>query len=85
MQTQFAWISDLNTYQRSKFQPKQMSYEGDMIFQRWQLNSASKQVSWRNKSKLHSEASKPTSKFLYQQLSSSKSELEDFMQSYFSF
>jgi hypothetical protein len=34
MQTQFAWIPDLNTYQRSKFQPKQMSYEGDMIFQR---------------------------------------------------
>jgi hypothetical protein len=73
------------TYQRSNFQPKNMSYEGDIIFQRGQLNSASKQVSWRNESKLHSEASKPTSKFLYQQFSSSKSELEDFMQGYFSF
>jgi hypothetical protein len=62
-----------------------MSYESDMIFQRWQLNSASKQVSWRKESKLHSEASKPTSKFLYQQFSSSKSDLEDFMQDYFSF
>jgi len=62
-----------------------MSYESDMIFQRWQLNSASKQVSWRKESKLHSEASKPTSKFLYQQFSSSKSDLEDFMQGYFSF
>ena len=56
-----------------------------MIFQRWQLNSASKQVSWRNESKLHSEASKPTSKFLYQQFSSSKSELEDFMQVFITF
>jgi hypothetical protein len=62
-----------------------MSYEGDMSFQRWQLNSANKQVSWRNESKLHSETSKPTSKFLYQQFSSSKSELEDFMQGYFFF
>jgi len=34
MQTQFAWIHDLNTYQLSKFHPKQMSDEGDMIFQR---------------------------------------------------
>jgi hypothetical protein len=64
---------------------KKMSYEGDMIFQRWQLNYASKQVSWRNESKLHSEASKPISKFLFQQFSSSKSKLEDFMQDYFSF
>jgi hypothetical protein len=73
------------TFWPFKFQPKTMSYEGDMFFQRWQLNSASKQVSWRNKSKLHSKASKPTSKFLYQQFSSSKSELDDFMQDYFSF
>jgi hypothetical protein len=34
---------------------------------------------------LRSEASKPTSKFLFQQFSSSKSKLEDFMQGYFSF
>ena len=66
------WIPDSKTYQRSKFQPKTMSYEGDMIFQRWQLNSISKQVSWRNESKLRSEASKPISKFLFQQFSSSK-------------
>jgi len=85
LQTQFSWIPNSKTYPRSKFQPKKISYEGDMSFQRWQLNSASKQVSWRNKSKLHSEASKLTSKFLYQQFSSSKSELEDFMQGYFSF
>jgi hypothetical protein len=85
MQTQFSWIPNSNTYPRSEFQPQKMSYEGDMIFQRWQLNSASKQVSWRNESKLHPEASKPTSKFLYQQFSSSKSELEYFMQGYFSF
>jgi hypothetical protein len=85
MQTQFGWIPNSKTYQRSKFQKQMMSYEGDMIFQRWQLNSASKQISWRNKSKLHSEASKPTSKFLYHQFSSSKSAIEDFMQGYFSF
>jgi len=85
MQTQFSWIPNSKTYPKSKFQQKTMSYEGDKSFQRWQLNSASKQVSWRNESKLHSEASKPTSKFLYQQFSSSKSELEYFMQGYFSF
>jgi hypothetical protein len=79
------WIHDSNFYKRSKFQPKPISYEGDMIFQRWHLNSASKQVSWRNESKLRSEASKPISKFLFQQFSSSKSNLEDFMQGYFSF
>ena len=85
MQTQFSWIPYSNFYKRSQFKIKKMSYEGDMIFQRWQLNSANKQVSWRNESKLHSEASKSTSKFLYQQFSSSKSELEDFMQGYFFF
>jgi len=62
-----------------------MSFAGDMIFQRWQLNSASKQVSWRNMSKLRFEASKPASKFLFQQFSSSKSKLEDLMQGYFFF
>ena len=78
-----SWLKVLST---SKFQPqKMMLYEGDMIFQRWQLNSASKQVSWRNESKLQSEASKPISKILFQQFSSSKSKLEDFMQGYFSF
>jgi hypothetical protein len=59
MQTQLFWIPDSNGYKRSKFQPKMMSYEGDMILKRWQLNSAGKQVSWRNESKLHPEASKP--------------------------
>jgi hypothetical protein len=77
--------SDSKTYQCSNIQPKTMSYEGDMIFQKWQLNSASKEDSWRNESKLRSEASKPISKFLFQQFSSSKSKLEDFMQGYFSF
>jgi hypothetical protein len=57
----------------------------EIIFQRWQLNSASKQVSWRNESKLRSEASKLTSKFLFQKFSSSKSKIEDFMQGYFFF
>jgi hypothetical protein len=85
MQTQLSWIPNSNTYPHSKFLPKKMSYEGYKSFQRWQLNSASKQVSWRNESKLHSKAFKPTSKFLYQKFSSSKSELEDFMQGYFSF
>jgi hypothetical protein len=85
MQTQLFWISDLKSYQRSNFQPKKMSYEGDINFQRWQLNSASKHVSWRNMSKLRFEASKPASKFLFQQFSSSKSKLEDLMQGYFSF
>ena len=28
------WIHDSKVYKRSKFQPKTMSYEGDMIFQR---------------------------------------------------
>jgi len=81
--TQFCWIPDAKRYRRSKFQPKTMSYEGDMIFQRWQLNSANKQVSWRNESKLCFEASKPISKFLFKQFSSSKSKLVDFMQGYF--
>jgi len=85
MQTKFFWIHDSKFYKHSKVQPQKISYEGDMIFQRWHLNSASKQVSWRNKSKLRSEASKPISKFLFQQFSSSKSKLEDFMQGYFSF
>jgi len=34
MQTQFSWIPNSNTYPRSTGQPKKMSYEGDMIFQR---------------------------------------------------
>jgi hypothetical protein len=85
MQTQLFWIPDSNFYKQSKFQPKKMSYEGDMSFQRWQLNFASKQVSWRNEPKLRSEASKLISKFLFQQFSSSKSKLEDLMQGYFSF
>jgi hypothetical protein len=45
MQTQFFWITDSKAYKRSKVQPEMMSREGDMIFQRRQLNSASKQVS----------------------------------------
>jgi len=77
-----SWLKGL---WNSKFQPKKMSCEGDMSFQRWQLNSASKQVSWRNEFKLCSKASKPISKFLFQQFSSSKSKLEDFIQGYFSF
>ena len=36
----------------------------------------------KNESKLRYEASKPISKFLFQQFSSSKSKLEDFMQDY---
>ena len=85
MKPQLFWIPYLKAYKRSKFQQKTMSYEGDMIFQRWQLNSASKQVSWKNESKLRSEAFKPISKFLFQQFSSSKSKFENFMQGYFSF
>jgi hypothetical protein len=84
-ETQFFWSHDSKVYKLSKFHPKMMSYERDMSFQRWHLNSASKQVSWRNKSKLRSEASKPISKFLFQQFSSFKSKLEDFMQGYFFF
>jgi len=85
MQTQFLWIPDSKAYQRYKFQRQTMSHEGDMIFQRWQLNSASKQVSWRNEFKLCFEASKSISKFLFQKFSSSKLKLEDFMQDYFFF
>jgi len=33
-ESQFCWISDLKTYQRSKFQPKTISYKGYVIFQR---------------------------------------------------
>jgi hypothetical protein len=29
-----SWIPNSKTYPSSKFQPKTMSYEGDMIFQR---------------------------------------------------
>jgi len=43
------WRKEISTLQ---FQPKTMSYDGDMSFQRWQPNSASKHVSWRNESKL---------------------------------
>ena len=85
MQTQLFWIPDSKGYKLSKFQTKMISYEEDMIFQIWQLNSASKQVLWRNESKLRSKASKPISKFLFQQFSSSKSKLEDLMQGYFFF
>jgi len=46
MQTQFFWIPDAKAYKHSKFKQKKISYEEDMSFQRWQLNSASKQVSW---------------------------------------
>jgi hypothetical protein len=51
------------------------------------MNSASGQVLWRNKSKLHPKASKPTSKSLFGNLAplSQKSKLEDFMQDYFFF
>jgi hypothetical protein len=85
MQTQFFWIPDSKAYQRSTFQPKTMSYERDMGFQIWQLNSANKQVSWRNEPKLHFEACKPISKLLFQKFSSSKSKFEDFMQGYLFF
>jgi len=85
MQTQFFWIPDSKAYQCSTFQPKTMSYEGDMSFQSWQLNSANKQVSWRNEPKLRFEASKPISKLLFQKFSSSKSKFEDFMQGYLFF
>jgi hypothetical protein len=84
MQTQFFWIPNSKTYARTKYHQKKISYKGDMIFLRWQMNYVSKQVLWRNKSKLHPKASKPTSKFLFQQSSSFKSKLEDFMQGYFS-
>jgi hypothetical protein len=77
-----SWLKDLSTYQISA---KKISYEGDMIFLRWQMNSVNKQVLWRNEFKLCSEASKPTSKLLFQQFSSSKSKLEYFMQGYFFF
>jgi hypothetical protein len=77
-----SWLKDLSMLQ---ILAKKISYEGDMSFKRWQLNSTSKQVSWRNEFKLRFEASKPTSKFLFQQFSSSKSKLEDFMQGYFFF
>jgi len=40
-----SWLKDLSTLQSLE---KKMLYEGDMICQRWQLNSATKQVSWRN-------------------------------------
>ena len=72
MQTQLFWMPYSKIYKRSKFQQKKISYEGDMIFQRWQLNSVSKQVAWRNKSKFHPEASKPKYKCFQQFSSSSK-------------
>ena len=76
------WLKDLSTLHISDI--KDVIW-GRYDFPKWQLNSASKQVSWRNESKLRSEASKPTSKFLFKQFSSSKSKLEDSMQGYFSF
>ena len=59
-----SWLKGLSMLKLSE--KKNMSYKGDMIFQRWQLNSVNKQVLWRNESKLRSEASKPISKFLFQ-------------------
>jgi hypothetical protein len=78
-------IPDSNTYQHSKFQPK-----NDVIWGRYDFSKMTtefcQQTSFvRNESKWRSEASKPTSKFLFQQFISSKSKLEDFMQGYFSF
>jgi hypothetical protein len=77
-----SWLKDLSTLHIAA---KNDVIWGRYDFQRWQLNSASKQVSWRNESKLHYEASKPTSKFLFEQFSSSKWKIQDFMQGYFSF
>ena len=76
IQTQFCWIPNSKTYQPTKVQYKMSSYKRDMIFLRWHMNSANKQVLWRNKSKLHLKASKPTSKSLFWQLGSSKSKVK---------
>jgi hypothetical protein len=58
------------------FSRKKSSYERDMIFLRWHINLASKHVLWRNKSKVLLKASKPTSKSLFRQFSSSKSKVK---------
>ena len=76
MQMQLFWIPDSKTYQPTKFQQKTSSYERDMIFIRWHMNSASRQVLWRNKSKLLPKASKLRSVSLFQQFSSSKSRVK---------
>ena len=52
IQTQFCWILDSNIYQPIKFQLKRSSYEINMSFLRQYINSASRQVLWRNKSNL---------------------------------
>ena len=44
MQTQFLWVPGSNTYKISKFHPKKMSYEGDMSFQRSQMDFVNKKV-----------------------------------------
>jgi hypothetical protein len=38
MQTQLFWILDSKAYNRSKYQWKKMSYEGDMSFQIWHMD-----------------------------------------------
>ena len=55
----------------SNFRGKR-SHMREMIFLRWHMNSVSRQVLWRNKSKVLLKASKPISESLFQQFSSSK-------------
>jgi hypothetical protein len=76
MQTQFCWIPESKTYQHTQFQQKKSSYERDMRFLRWQMKPASRQVLWRNMSILLPKVSKPTSKSLFRQFSSSKSKVK---------
>jgi len=52
------------------------SYETNMIFIRWHMNYANKQVLWRNKSKVLLKASKLSCKYLFQKFSSSKSKVK---------
>jgi len=75
MQTQFWWIPDSKTYPPTKVHQKR-SHMREMSFLRWHINSTSKQVLWRNNSKILPKASKPISKSLFRQFSSSKSKVK---------
>ena len=76
MQTQVCWILYLKTYHHTKLKHKRSSYERDMSFLRYHMNSTNIQVLWRKKSKLLPKTSKPTSKSLFRQFNSYKSKVK---------
>jgi len=68
-----SWLEDLSVYQ--------ILVENELLQERYDFSKMTyefcgRQVLWRNKSKLHPKASKPTSKSLFKQFRSSKSKFK---------